>query len=64
MLRNEGGNILLQLGKHEKALHWFFSAFLIDRKDQAAKEGMRKCLQKMGDKELIERYRVLLSEQQ
>lgn len=63
VLRNEAGNILLQLGKPEKALHWFLSAFLIDRKDQAAKEGMQKCLQKMGNKELIERYRVLLSEQ-
>jgi tetratricopeptide (TPR) repeat protein len=63
LLRNEAGNILLQLGKPEKALHWFLGAFLIDRKDQAAKEGMGKCFQKMGDKELIERYRVLLSEQ-
>jgi len=63
VLRNEAGSILLQLGKPEKALHLFFSAFLIDRKNQPAKEGMQKCLQKMGDKELIERYRVPLSEQ-
>jgi tetratricopeptide (TPR) repeat protein len=57
MLRNEAGNILLQLGKHDKALQWFVSAYLIEPKDPAAKEGMRKCLLKTGDKELMERYR-------
>jgi tetratricopeptide (TPR) repeat protein len=62
-LRVEAGNILLQLGKHNEAFHWFVSAYLIDKNDQPAKEGMRKCLQKTGDKELLELYRPYLSEQ-
>ena len=61
--RNEAGNILLQLGKYDKAWYWFVSAFLIDQKDQAAKDGMRKCLKKMGNNELMERYRSILGEQ-
>ncbi len=63
LLRNEAGNLLLQLDQHEKALHWFFSAFLIDQNNQAAKDGIRKCLQKVGDKDLMERYRPILGEQ-
>ena len=63
LLRNEAGNILLQLGKYDKAWYWFVSAFLIDQKDQAAKDGMRKCLKKMGNNELMERYRSILGEQ-
>ena len=50
-------------GKHNEAFHWFVSAYLLDKNNQPAKEGMRKCLQKTGDKELLELYRPYLSEQ-
>jgi tetratricopeptide (TPR) repeat protein len=62
LLRNEAGNILLQLGKHDDAFRWFVSAWLLDSRDQTAKDGMQKCVQKTGNKELLERYKFMLSE--
>ena len=59
-LRNEAGNILLKLGKPQEALGWFISAYFIDKKDQPTREGMKKCLQRMGDKELMDHYKHLL----
>jgi tetratricopeptide (TPR) repeat protein len=59
-LRNEAGNILLNLGKPSDAFRWFLSAFFVDNKDKPTIDGMKKCLQRMGDKELIERYKPLL----
>ncbi len=61
-LRNEAGNILLQLGKPEDAFWWFISAFFINSKDKPTKDGMRKCLQRMGDKEKTDRYKHLLED--
>jgi|GEM_PF-1846500 len=61
-LRVEAGNILLQLGKPAEAFDWFISAYLLDKNDQTVKEGMRKCLQKTGNKELLELYRPYIGE--
>jgi Flp pilus assembly protein TadD len=62
-LRTEAGNILLKLDKANDALRWFFSAWFIDPKDKPTKEGMKKCLQKIGNKELMDRYKPLLEDQ-
>jgi tetratricopeptide (TPR) repeat protein len=61
-LRNEAGNILLKLEKPQEAFRWFISAFFIDSKYQPTRDGMKKCLQRMGDKELTDRYKQLLDE--
>ncbi|HEV2948489.1 MAG TPA: tetratricopeptide repeat protein [Gemmataceae bacterium] len=61
-LRNEAGNILLNLGKAKEAFSWFISAFFIDAKDKPTKEGMKKCLQRMGDREQADRYRQFLED--
>jgi tetratricopeptide (TPR) repeat protein len=61
-LRNEAGNILLKLGKPKEAFSWFISAFFIDARDKPTKEGMRKCLQRMGDRDLTDRYKQFLDE--
>jgi tetratricopeptide (TPR) repeat protein len=61
-LRNEAGNILLKLGKPKEAFSWFISAFFIDAKDKPTKEGMRKCLQRMGDRDLTDRYKQFLED--
>ena len=61
-LRVEAGNILLQLGKPDEAFNWFISAYLLDKNDRTVKEGMRKCLQKTGNKELLELYRPYIGE--
>src|SRR5262249_47954499 len=61
-LRNEAGNILLKLEKPQEAFRWFISAYFIDSKDQPTRDGMKRCLQRMGDKELTDRYKQLLDE--
>lgn len=62
-LRSEAGNILYQRGDYDKALRWFVSAFLIDPKDKPTREAMKKCLQRMGNSELVERYKTLFEDE-
>lgn len=61
-LRNEAGNILLKLEKPHDAFRWFTSAFFIDSKYPPTRDGMKRCLQRMGDKELSDRYKQLFDE--
>jgi tetratricopeptide (TPR) repeat protein len=62
-LRYEAGTILLKLGDHQKAVRWFVSALLIDPKHKPTKEAIKKCLRRMGDKELLELYKPVLDDQ-
>ncbi len=61
-LRNEAGNLLLKLGKPKDAFSWFISAFFINAKDKPTKEGMKKCLQRMGNRELNDLYKPYLED--
>jgi tetratricopeptide (TPR) repeat protein len=58
-LRSEAGKILYQRGEFDKALRWFVSAFLIDPMDKSTKQAMKKCLERMGNSELVERYKKI-----
>jgi tetratricopeptide (TPR) repeat protein len=62
-LRTEAGNSLLKLGKPQEAMNWFMSAYFIDPKDRPTKEGMKLCLQRMGDKDLADQYKQFLEDQ-
>ncbi len=62
-LRYETGDILLRLGKPDKAFRWLISALLIDPTHKPTKEATQKCLQRLGDKELLERYQPILKDQ-
>jgi tetratricopeptide (TPR) repeat protein len=61
-LRLEAGDILFKLGHYQKAFPWFVSALLIDPKHPPSKEATKRCLQRMGDKELLERYQPILED--
>jgi tetratricopeptide (TPR) repeat protein len=62
-LRQEAGDILFQFGDYQKAFRWFISALLIDPNHRPTRESTKKCLRKMGDEELLERYKAILDEQ-
>ncbi len=60
LLRDEAGSIHFNLGNVQKAFRWFVSALLIDPKHQPTKEHLRKCLQRMGDQNLLEQYKPFI----
>jgi len=62
-LRSEAGKILYTRGEYDKAFRWLVSAYLIDPQDKPTKEAMKKCLERMGNGELVERYKKMFEDE-
>jgi tetratricopeptide (TPR) repeat protein len=58
-LRTEAGTRLTEVGQYEEAFRWLISAWLLNPKYQPAKDALKACLEKSGDRKMLERYQLI-----
>jgi tetratricopeptide (TPR) repeat protein len=61
-LLTEAGTTLMAVGRNDEAFRWLIGALRLDPNHQPAKEALRNCLQRLGDRRLEELYQPILRE--
>jgi tetratricopeptide (TPR) repeat protein len=63
ILRTEAGTTLMKIGQNQEAFHWLISALLLNNNHKPARDSLKECLRKKGDRKLLESYRSILEDQ-
>jgi tetratricopeptide (TPR) repeat protein len=61
-LRYEAGTTLVRLGQDGEAVRWFVSALVLDPRNQATRQALAGCIDRLGDPQLAGAYRPILEE--